>query len=124
MGVCKHHSDADRLPCTGEPGCMQGRGSSNQLKLKVIHSNKGRHTPFCLLIKNWLINQTSFLLSRCQLSEKLFSNSQGLPYASRGSFSSSANTASYTTFICCYKSNLTLLETSPSISWILETIRG
>lgn len=43
-------------------GCVQGRRGerlSNHPQPKAAYPNKGRHIPFCLLIKSWLINQTS-----------------------------------------------------------------
>lgn len=45
-----------------DSGCVQGRRGerpSNHPQPKAAYPNKGRHIPFRLLIKSWLINQTS-----------------------------------------------------------------
>lgn len=80
---------------------MQGtRGdrSSNHPQPNAAYPNKGKHIPFCLLIKSWLVNQTSGSCTSLSFEGKaLFPR---LPPASCGSFSSSSNTTNYTTFVC------------------------
>lgn len=50
-------------PCTDQRHIRtlgrRGERSSNHPQPNVVYPNKGRHIPFCLLIKSWLINQTS-----------------------------------------------------------------
>lgn len=82
-------------------GCVQerrGERPSNHPQPKAAYPNKGRHIPFCLSIKSWLLNQTSGSYTSLSFEGKaLFPR---IPPASCGPFSSSSNTTNYTTFVC------------------------
>lgn len=58
----------------------------------AAYPNKERHIPFCPLIKNWLVNQTSGSYTSLSFEGKAL-------FPSCGPFSSS-NTTNYTTFVC------------------------
>lgn len=89
-------------------GCVQR--SSNHPQPHRAYPHQGR-IPFCLLIKSWLINQTSGSYTWLSFEGKaLFPR---LPPASCGPFSSSSSTTHYITFVCS--------ELCQARSWTLIT---